>query len=244
MPSYMGLFHLLQMLLCRPSLSTRISRFQDCEQLFFFMNLMSFLWEYSVCDVVNAVSQSDVLPVLAWLKNIFGLNPDPNDPMTNSWSKMVPCALGSVSLLPFTYCCSSSLVIWHTLNRLPFAPDPTLIMKPLLSFQHSLFYFTTFLGITTQSSTLMLYPVYNIYLFAKNWQSSMNCAVQSSVPHNRQKYILPLTNWKIPMNFCRWFHPWAIHFLSVSLTFGATTVLATRKKRGPFLCNPVYWRFR
>ena len=95
---------------------------------------MSFLWEYPVCDVVNAVSQSDVLPALAWLKNSFGLNPDPNDPTTNPWSKMVPYGIPSVSLLPFIYCCPSSPVIWHTLNKLPLAPDFTLIMKPLLSF--------------------------------------------------------------------------------------------------------------
>ena len=47
---------------------------------------------------------------------------------------MVHCGLPSVSLLPFIYCCPSSLVIWHTLNKLPFASDSTLIMKPLLSF--------------------------------------------------------------------------------------------------------------
>ena len=34
-PSYMGLFHLLQLLLHRPSLSTCISRFHHCEQPFF-----------------------------------------------------------------------------------------------------------------------------------------------------------------------------------------------------------------
>ena len=34
-PSYMDLFHLLQMLLCRSSMSTHISRFHPCEQPFF-----------------------------------------------------------------------------------------------------------------------------------------------------------------------------------------------------------------
>ena len=38
---------------------------------------MSFLWEYAVCDIVNAVSQSDVLLALESLKKNFGLNPDP-----------------------------------------------------------------------------------------------------------------------------------------------------------------------
>ena len=151
---------------------------------------MSFLLEYSVCDVVNAVPQSDVLPALAWLKESFGLNPDPNDSTTNPWSKMVPCAIPSVSLLPFIYYCPSSRVIRHTLNGLPFALDPTLIMKPFftsstamsgpseLVFKNSLstILFTTFLGITTQSLIPILYPVYNMYLFAKNWHSSMNCA--------------------------------------------------------------------
>ena len=183
---------------------------------------MSFLWEYTVCDVVNAVSQSDVLPALTWLKNSFGLNPYPNDPTTNPWSKMIPCGVPPVSRLPFIYCYISSPIIWHTLNKLPFAPGSTLIMKPLLSFwlnccldmfiilfltastttsgfrelvfkkSLSTIFFTTFLRITTQSSIPILYPVYNMYLFARNWDSPIN--VQPSVPHHCQKYILSVMN--------------------------------------------------
>ena len=52
-PSSMGLFHLLQMFVRRFSLSTCISRFHHCGKPFFSINLMSFLWEYTVCDVVK-----------------------------------------------------------------------------------------------------------------------------------------------------------------------------------------------
>ena len=68
------------------------------------------------------------------MKNSLGVNPDPNNPTINLWSNMVPYGISSVSLLPFIYCCPRNPIIWHTLNKLPFAPDTILIIKSLFSF--------------------------------------------------------------------------------------------------------------
>ena len=158
------------------------------------------------------------------------------------------------------------------LKKLPFAPDPTLVMKPLLSFWFSccleifiiLFLssstatpgfsglafknslstilFTTFLGLP-HNHRYQYYIQYTTCTYLPR-TGTRQWIVQPSVPHNCQKYTLSMTNWKIPMNFYRWIHLWAIHFLSVSLTFCATTTLVTKKKIGSFPCNPVSMQFR
>ena len=104
---------------------------------------------------------------------------------------MFPCGISSVSLLPFIYCCPSNPVILHTLNKLPFAPDTTLIMKPLLSFWFSYclnMFISSFWTSCTTTSRFIGWAVKNslsviLYNRTGDYHTIINSNTISSIQH-------------------------------------------------------------
>ena len=117
------------------------------------------------------------------------------------------------------HCCPSSTVICHTLNKLPFATDSTLIMKPLFSFWFNScldMFMILFLICSTATSGFSSISAFKNSLYFlqpfEDYHTIINADAVSSIQHVSicQKFTLvdelcsPLWPIIAKNTFCQW----------------------------------------